>query len=348
MTNDLFGIMLAVLGIGLLIIVHETGHFMTAKILKVKVHEFVVGYGPKLISRKIKDTVYALAWIPFGGYVKIEDIKPEEISLEETRLPILGDLPLYKRLLILVSGSAANFIFAIVLISVIFMVGVPFVTTTIDEISKGSAAEEASLQPGDKILFLAGEKISDWPTAIEIIRANPNEVIEIEYLRDGKVSTSPVTLGERDGAGFLGVSMRLDTAKYPFATSFIMAVRTTAAYAAATLKFLYQFITSTLPDGAQVRFIGPVGFTSELSRGAKESILIYLEILAQMSVGLGIANLFIIPPLDGGKLILLGIEAAKRKPLKAKTIMMVQAAGIFLLLSMTILVTFSDLFGPGG
>ncbi|MDI6799290.1 MAG: M50 family metallopeptidase [Actinomycetota bacterium] len=348
MQGNLSGVLLAIFGLGLLIMVHETGHFVMAKILRIEVCEFVIGYGPKVISKKIGGTIYALAAIPFGGYVKIEDLKPEDISLETTDLPIMGEQPWFKRFLILLSGSLTNFLFGIILISIIFISGIPVVSTQIEAISPGSAAEAAGLKPGDEIRELAGEKILDWGQAVEIIRANPGKTIGIGFIRSGEFHIEELRLREKEGVGFLGVTMRLTTRRLPPAQALISATGAVFDYAKTMIGFIFQYLTSTLPKGVEVKFIGPVGFTSELSRGAKENLLIYLEILAQMSVGLGVANLLPIPPLDGGKLLLLSAEGARRRPFKARTILALQAVGMVLLLSLTVLVTFSDIFNIFG
>lgn len=347
MQNSFLGIAAAIIGLSVLIIIHELGHFVAAKLLGVDVDEFTIGYGPKIFSKKIRQTTYGIGAVPLGGYVKIEEVKPEEISLTETDLPILGDLPWYKRFLILISGPASNIVFSIILLSLVFVSGIPVASTTIKEISKGSAAEAAGLLPRDTIIAIDGDNVKDWGGAVQTIKTNPNQSIEIRIARGKEIIEKSIILGEKDGAGFLGVTMELVIKRLPLYKALPLAAVSILNYTAQTIRLIFQYITSSIPKGIDLKFIGPVGFTSELSEGAKESMLIYFQILAQMGVGLAVANLFPIPPLDGGKLILLGAEGIRRKPFKARTILLFQAAGLFLLLSLILIVTFLDIFGRG-
>lgn len=338
-------VILTIFGISLLIFVHELGHFVVAKILNMKVYEFVLGYGSKLFSFKIGETVYGITKIPFGGYVKLEDIKPEEISFEEDRLPVLGKQSLWKRVLVIVGGPLMNLILPIFLLAVIFMAGIPYPTTIIEEVMLYSPAVEAGLKAGDEIVCIECSEIKDWGEATKIIRENPNKTLDFVVIRDNKKINLTATIAEKDNHGFLGIGVKLGTKKYGVLSAFYEGLKATVGIVVILFKLLVSFIQGKQMTGFTGEIIGPVGLAKETFASIQRGIIDYLGVLAQMSIGMGIANLIPVPPLDGGKLVLMGYELVVRKPLKVKTMLIIQAIGIALLLFLMISVTFSDIFG---
>ncbi|MDO8885456.1 M50 family metallopeptidase [Candidatus Oleimmundimicrobium sp.] len=342
----IFGkIILTILGIGLLIFVHEFGHFIAAKFLNIKVYEFVLGYGPKLISLKRGDTVYGVAAFPLGGYVKLEDINPEDISGKETRLRVLGDQPWGKRVCVLLGGPFMNFILPVFLIAIIFMIGVPTPTTTIEEVILGYPAVKAGFKAGDKIISIEGEKIEAWDEVTNTIKKSPNKTLNFVVLRNNKKVEIVTKIIEEDGHGFLGVEVKMTTRKFNIFSALYQGLKATIEIIWMTLKSIFLLITRKHLEGFTGKIIGPIGLVKEISIGIQEGIIVYLGILAQMSVGLGIANLIPIPPLDGGKLAFMGYELIAKKPPKVQTIFTIQAIGVALLIFLMIVVTFSDISG---
>lgn len=338
-------IILTILGLGFLIFVHELGHFWVAKILRIRVYELVLGFGPKLFSFKLGETVYGVAAVPLGGYVRLEDIKPEDISLGEERLPVLGDQPLWKRVCVLFGGPFMNFLIPVFLITIIFMLGVPSLTTTVEEVIPGYPATEAGFKKGDKIISVEGNKVETWDKVTKIIKENPNKTLRFTVQRGDNKVTIDVKIAEKDGAGFLGVAARAGIKKFGIFSAFYQGFKVTIESIWTTLRFLFLIIVGKIPEGINAKVIGPVGLVKEISVGIQEGLIVYLGILAQMSMGLGIANLIPIPPLDGGKLAFIGYEFIAKKPLKIKTMFVLQSIGIALLVFLMVMVTFSDISG---
>ena len=342
----IFGrVVLTILAIGFLIFIHEFGHFIVAKILKIEVYEFILGYGPKLVSFKVRDTVYGIAAFPLGGYVKLEDIKPEDILSKEERLPVLGNQPWWKRVCTLMSGPLMNFLLPVFLIAIIFMIGVPFPTTVIEEVIPGYPAAEVGFKAEDRIIFIGKEKIETWDEVTKIVKESPNKTQEFTVLRGDSEVVLIAKIAEEDGVGFLGVATKMGTKKSGVFSALYQGLKTTIEIIWITLKLLFSLITGRALEGFTGRILGPVGLAKEISVGAQEGVIAFLGILAQMSIGLGIANLIPIPPLDGGKLAFMGYEIVGKRPLKVKTMITIQAIGVVLLISLIVVVTFSDIFG---
>lgn len=203
---------------GMLVFIHELGHFTVAKLCGVFVERFAIGFGPAILKKKIGETEYALCAFPLGGYVKM---RGEEIpETEEERKNFEADprsfamQNVWKRIAIVIMGPAANFVLPIILFTVLFLVGLPTPSTKVGSVLPGSAAEQAGLLPGDKITKVQFNEVHSWNTLTKTIQARGNMDTEFEVLRDGKTMTVRATpvlgedkneFGETVQAGRLGI-----------------------------------------------------------------------------------------------------------------------------------------------
>jgi regulator of sigma E protease len=180
--------------LSILIFVHEFGHFIAARIAGVGVLKFSLGFGPKIIGKKIGETEYALSWIPLGGFVKLlGESGNEELPPEDEKRSFFKQ-PVWKRMLIVLAGPVFNFLLAIVIFTIVFMYGLPNLTANIGEVQKDSAAFEAGMMNGDKIITLDGRKIILWEEIKPIIADSKGKEIEaIEREGCGKKASSNQT-----------------------------------------------------------------------------------------------------------------------------------------------------------
>jgi len=201
--------------LSILIFVHEFGHFIAARIAGVGVLKFSLGFGPKIIGKKIGETEYALSWIPLGGFVKLlGESGNEELPPEDEKRSFFKQ-PVWKRMLIVLAGPVFNFLLAIVIFTIVFMYGLPNLTANIGEVQKDSAAFEAGMMHGDKIITLDGRKIILWEEIKPIIADSKGKEIEAIVERGAerkhllikpKLSKAKNIWGEEESTYLIGVS----------------------------------------------------------------------------------------------------------------------------------------------
>ncbi len=215
-------IIIAIIVLGVLIFVHEFGHFITAKWAGVYVEKFSIGFGPVLLSKKIGETEYVLSALPLGGYVKMYGEEPgEDQPGEEHYDPAkegrsFNDKSAWHKAAIILAGPLFNVIFAVIIFWALYMSGIPSYSAAIGEIEKGSIAEKAGLKTGDVIAYVNNEKIRSWNEFSKIITENPNKELTVT-LSDNKTITFTTgeqtvdnIFGEKEQIGIIGASMQLD------------------------------------------------------------------------------------------------------------------------------------------
>jgi len=339
-------ILLTVLMFGVIIFVHELGHFITAKLFKVRVNEFALGMGPKLFSKRFGETEYSLRLVPIGGYVSMEG--EQEDSDDERSFK---KIKVWKRIIICSAGVFMNFVLGLVVaISLVAASNSPYLTTT--TIAQLNSPTENKLMVGDKILSVSGYKVfSGEDISFGITRSDPTgktELIELEtefvVLRDGKKVTlkgvHPFVRvtdenGEQEDISAFYV--------YPEKKTFISVLShgffESVSYIRTTYLGLFDLITGRVGIdglGGIVKVGQVVGETS------KYGIESFLRLAAMISVNIGVMNLLPIPALDGGRILLLSVEGIFRKPLKQKVEEGLIAVSMILLIGLMIFVTIKD------
>jgi len=333
--------------LGLLIFVHELGHFLAAKLAGIRVERFSLGFPPRIVGKKIGDTDYCISAIPFGGYVKMAGMIDE--SLDKDGIKGEPDefmsKPILARMAVMAAGPGMNYLLAIMIfIGATFITGIPEpLGPIIGSVIPEEPAAQAGLASGDRIVSLQDEMIESWDDVVRIIHANPSKEISLTYERDGElVSTSVVPkLDEINGVGLIGIS----PATKIRAAGFFEGVGSGFANAWYLSKLIVRSLGMILTGKVDIRkgLAGPIGIAKMTAESAKSGFGTLLLFTAFLSLNLGFLNILPIPVLDGGHIVFLGIEAIKRKPLSIKTRLVIQQVGMAFLLALMVFIIFNDI-----
>jgi len=331
--------------IGVCVIVHEYGHYKTAKMLGVQVHEFSVGMG-KLIYQKqdSEGMLWSLRVLPIGGFVRIAGMGSEKEEHEEVVKPGMGfnDKPAWKRFLILANGSAMNIVLAI-LLTATFLYGygvIDMQSTRIGTIMPDFPAESAGFLPNDRIIEINSKIVEDWRSMTTGIRENAVAgSVNFKIERDGRILDIDVIIPvhQESGVPMLGITPSRRT------YTLIGAITNAGGYivyiSVETLRAIFNLIAVREP----VDVAGPVGIASMAGQAARAGVWNFVTFLALISLNLGILNLFPFPALDGGRLFLLIGEMIFRRRLPEKVEHYIHFTGLVLLLSLIVFVTWQDI-----
>ena len=398
--------------LGFLITIHELGHFTVAKLCKVKVNEFAIGFGPTIWKKQGKETKYAIRLVPLGGFVSMEgedERSEDEKSFSKASIP--------KRIAIVIAGATVNIIFALVIYFILSSISGTYISTQIESLIEGYAAQTSGLQAGDKILKINDKKVnskSDLDKVMEKIKGEEvtlqiqrnNEKLEyiIEptevkfkitgiYLNDdckivavdkqsssekqgikandellkindieiaGDMNKALELINQKDsetikmtvkrGNQELDIMLTPDTiSKYYLGVNLKQAPDTfwnrcinggmqTKEFALSIIENLQQLFSGKV--GVD-QMMGPVGISEVVAK--TNGIIEFIEMMALISLSLGVTNLLPIPALDGGKILILIIEAIRKKPLDAKTEINIQLKGFSILIALSLYVTYNDI-----
>lgn len=332
------------LALSVMILAHELGHFVTAKMLGVKVEEFGLGYPPRLLSFKKGETVYSLNAIPFGGFNKLSG--EEDPSVPRS----LASKSVAARLLILSAGSVAMFLLALLLFSSLFMIPRDVVTGQIAvlEVDENTPAEQAGVRPGDIILGING-KLVDNPVDLNysIQRSLGDEFTLLLRHSDSTEEEIRVTPQwvESESRWLIGIRIDLlnptvSSQYYPF----WRAIPLGAAKFADTIILWGAGLVSVISGETSAQFLGPVALVQLTAELAQFGILPLLEIAAIISLILGICNLFPLPALDGGRIAFVLLEWLRRgKRVSPRTEGVIHLVGLAMLMAFLLAITYQDI-----
>lgn len=351
----------------ILVIVHEFGHFWTAKKFGIRVDEFGFGFPPKLFGIKKGETEYTFNLLPIGGFVKIfgENPDADSISGPDSKRSFVNK-PRWQQAIVLFAGVFANFLLAWFLFSISFMSGMPTSVRSelkpyidgdthlvVISVLEGSPAEKAGLTTGQKIIQIEDieKNILVKPTPENLttfISQNPEKELKITYLEKDNLEKTLNVIPEKkgeEGKGFIGISMdELGIVKFPFFKAFYEGFKMNFIMIGATASGLYHFIVSGITgQGSLEGVAGPVGLANIVGDAYKFGFVYLLSFAALISVNLGVLNLVPFPALDGGRLLFLLIEKIKGSRLSPKFTNLANAIGFFVLIGLMILVTYNDL-----
>ncbi len=345
-------ILATVVVLGILIFVHEFGHYLVAKLLGVRVEVFSLGFPPKLISKKIGDTDYRLSVIPLGGYVKLLGENPNDEVPPELEPYSFHHHPLWHRALIVMAGPGFNLLFTILVFFLVFSFsGIPYLTTEIGGVKADSPAQQAGLQKGDKILAINGAPVYRWDELASRIRAGGEQPLTLLLKRGDRewpVELIPKRMeatnifGEKVSAVLIGVSagdaMEVDRVN-PF-QALGEGVSYTFRIAGLTLQSIYKLLTRDIPINT---LGGPILIAQVAGKQAEQGVSYLLHFMAILSVNLALLNLLPVPILDGGHLFFILWEVVRGKPVAVQHREMAQALGMMLILALMLLVFYQDL-----
>ena len=338
--------------LGILIFVHELGHFLLAKLLGIRVEIFSLGFPPKLLHKKIGDTDYRLSVIPLGGYVKLLGENPHDEVPPELEPYSFLHHPLWHRALIVMAGPAFNLLFAVLALFFIFsLTGIPYLTTEIGSVKADSPAAVAGLQKGDRVLAVDGQAVDRWDELSAQIRQGGERPLTLSLKRgeqDLKVQVVPKRMeatnifGEKVSAILIGVSSAEHLAIEPVGP--FRALREGAAYTyrliGLTAQSIYKLATREIPVST---LGGPILIAQVAGKQAEQGVSYLVHFMAVLSVNLFLLNLLPIPILDGGHMVFILWEAVRGKPVAIKHREMAQALGMMLILALMLLVFYQDL-----
>lgn len=337
--------------LGVLIFIHELGHFLAARVCGVGVVKFSLGFGPKIIGKKIGETEYALSWIPLGGFVKLlGEAGDEMLSPEDEKRSFLKQAT-WKKMLIVFAGPLFNFLLALVIFVIIFMYGVPSMTTEIGEIQKDSAAYEAGLASGDKIISLDGKPIQRWEELRPAIAEGKGRETEIvverktekkRFLIKPKAAKSKNMFGEEVATYLIGVSPSGKTIiekKNP-GDAIVAACAKTWEISKLTVLAVVKMVEGTISPRT---LGGPIFIAQVAGAQVKEGIIPFILFMALLSINLGVINLFPIPVLDGGHIMFYAIEMVIRREISMRFKEIAQQAGFVILILLMFFVIMIDI-----
>ena len=322
--------------LGFLIFIHELGHFTVAKLCKVKVNEFSIGFGPTIWKKQGKETKYAIRLIPLGGFVSMEG---EEEQSENEGSFSKASIP--KRIAIVVAGATVNIIFGVCIYFILAVTSGPYLSNEIDATIDNYAAKEAGLQSGDKIIEVNDKEINSKHDLDKAMKNNSGENVEIKIQRGDeteKYSIKPteVTFENNFKKYYLGINMKY--ASDNFANRCINGVMQTNEFISQIGENLKQLFTGKVGID---QMTGPVGISEAVAK--TNGFRKFLQMMALISISLGVTNLLPVPALDGGKILILIIEAIRRKPMKQETELGIQMLGFALLIGLSVVITYNDI-----
>lgn len=398
--------------LGFLILIHEAGHFTVAKLCKVKVNEFAIGFGHIIWKRQGKETKYALRLIPLGGFVSMEG---EDERSEDDRSFSKASIP--KRMAIVVAGATVNIIFAIIVYFALISTSGTYISNVVEETINGYAAQQIGIQRGDEIIEIDGKEIKSQKDINEVISKSNGEQINIKVNRDGEIveyNTKPTEVPVKTTGIYLDDSAKIIAVEKGSSSersgvkandklikvndveinedpnkaveainekglnTMVLTVERSGQqiqielipdyvstyYLGVNLKQApdtfwnrcinggmqtVEFLTSIVDNLKQLftgqvgvdQMMGPVGISEVIAKtnGFRE----FFQMMALISLSLGVTNLLPIPALDGGKLLILIIEAIRRKPLKQETEINIQLLGFSILIALSLYVSYNDI-----
>jgi len=344
-------IIATIIVLGVLIFVHELGHFLMAKKSKVGVLTFSLGFGPKIVGKKIGETQYQVSLIPLGGYVKMVGEEPGEKVPPELLARSFSTQPVSKRLGIVFAGPFFNFIFAVFAFMLVFMVGMPTLLPEVGEVKPDYPASQAGIKKGDLILEANGTPLKRWEDLAQIIHESGDRSLLLKVERDKKtfqvtvipqLTTQKNIFGDEIQVGLIGIS--------PSGKSFTERFDPfTAAYKAGLQSWRVTELTvlsivKIIEGKVSAKTIGGPIFIAQLAgQQAKAGPLSLIIFMAVISINLVILNILPIPVLDGWHLLIFFIEGIIGKPVSLKLRERAQQIGIFLIILLMLLVFYNDL-----
>jgi len=340
----------AIILFGFLIFIHELGHFLAAKLSGVKVLKFSIGFGPKILGKKIGETEYLLSAIPLGGYVKMYGEEVGDEVIEEKRS--FKHQPVYKKIFIVFAGPLFNILGAIFLFWIVFIHGIPVPKPVIGQVMENYPAYKSGVQKGDKVLEINGKKINTWFDMAQIIQQNPNKALNFKIERKGEVINILITPQAKESKNIFGEKVPIgQIGIQPTEEFFIQkepplsALNKSVQKCYEIVELTYLTIVKIFQRAVSTDVIGgPILIFQAAGKTAEQGLVSFLSFAAIISINLGVLNLLPIPVLDGGHILFFMIEGIRRKPLSEKFIAVSQKIGIAFLIALMMLAFYNDIF----
>jgi len=324
---------------GTIVLFHELGHFLMAKLAGIRVFEFSIGFGPRIAVMRRGETAYSIRIFPLGGFVKMagmdeaEDLRDD---VDEDDPASFANKPLPWKLGTIAAGPLMNLVLAVVLFTAYFSLAV--VPPTITYVEPNSPAYAAGLQPGDEFVAINGRPMKTSAEVVDQIKANPGQGLDVTVKRGGRLTSLSVTPREEDGVGVAGIVIDYKP-RYPLGMSLKAGVTQTWHMAGQLVSGLVQMITCKIEPNLS----GPIGIAQIVGQSARQGLPSLLLLAVVLNVNLGLLNLLPVPILDGGWLLILIVEALRGKPLAPESRGIAQFVGLAVLILLMLFATFQDI-----
>lgn len=332
--------------LSVLVFVHELGHFLAAKACGIRVERFSIGFPPRLFGKKIGDTDYCISALPFGGYVKMSGMIDESMDAEGLKGEPYEFMskPVWMRMLVLFAGPLANVLLTVAVFTIgIFVTGLPEpVGPVVGRVMENMPAQAAGLQSGDKVVRIDNQPVASWDDLLRIIHGSAEKPVLVEWERGGEPMSAQITpkLDKVMGYGLIGIDAQTILVKPGLFRGVALGFQSTWNLT----KMMFRSFGLLFSGEVSMKegLAGPVRIAQMTGDSAKSGIGSLLTFMALLSLNLGIINLFPIPALDGGHLLLFSIEGITRKPISTKVRIVAQQIGMALLLALMVFVVFND------
>ena len=330
---------ITLLALGFVIFIHELGHLLAAKRARVGVSEFAVGMGPKVFSFNFGETLYSLRLLPFGGFVRVKGLdETEQCAIEED----YREKSALNKASILAAGSFMNLLLGLIIFTIVgILVGNVSLSSSIESVLSDSPAQIAGLMPGDEIVKINNNQIVDInQDLIQFIKDSEGVPFQLAYLREGIEAVVTISAMEvAENRYQVGVSFATSKIDITFFEG--IGYGFTKTYE--TIKQSFLGIRMLVTGEASVNELaGPIGIIQIASSQIQHSFVAFINLMAFISISLGVINLFPFPVLDGGHLLFLLIETLRGKPLSKKAEAFINNAATFLLIGLMITIIFND------
>ena len=330
---------------------HEAGHLFAAKKAGIRVEAFSLGMGKRLFGKKIGDTDYRFSIIPFGGFCKMAGEDPDEAQGAEDEF---NSKPVGHRFWVLAAGALTNYVFAFIVLCIIYMVGIPSLSSNVGQVLPDYPAKKAGILVEDKIVSINNVKVRYWEDIVDAIKketVDENTILAFQVERKGKDLTIDVkpkiysavnVFGQKISQPMIGIAPENTflSVSYNPVKAIYHGGKKILKMTATTYKGIWLIITGGMPVKASIS--GPIGIAQMLGQAAHAGIIPLLMITAHISMAIAIFNLLPFPILDGGHILFLGIEKLRRRPLSLRFQDVITQIALVMLLSFAFFVSWQD------
>jgi len=334
-------VLLAIVALGILIIVHEGGHFLVARLSGMRVDRFSIGFGPALTKFTRGETTYQIGLIPLGGFVQIAGLNPQEESIAPNDPRAYPNRPVYQRLLTIFAGPGTNYVFAALLMAIVYIafgVPQPGKLPTVAELVADMPAAAAGIQPGDDVVSVDGKVVKDTNDVSAIVEASKGRPLQVVVDREGEQKA--FTVAPRLDSGHFRIGVLLQPREVWVPAPVGKSIVAGLVYPYELSKGMLRGLLAIFQGKQKAELHGPVGIVKalkgQIARGPADGF----SMVAAISALLGLFNLLPLPALDGGRLVFLAYEAATRRRFPERAEQMIHMVGMFALLGFLLFVTF--------
>ena len=342
------GFVLAILALGLLVVVHEAGHYIVAKKFGMRVDRFSIGFGPALVKWKRNGTEFQIAPLPLGGFVQIAGMNPHE-DVDPNDPAIYPNRPTYQRFLAILAGPAANYISAIFMVFAVYAIAgadTGKAETAVKKVGDGQPAS-GILLPKDKILAVGDAPVDHASSFRDLVQTSQGKPIAVLVERDGAKQTlmlTPALVPDTSPPAYrVGVELDITMTGERQPVGVLTAAKASLIYPVIKSREILDGLYKTVRREIPLEVTGPPGIVKVIREQIRHGWVRAFELLAVLSVYLGLFNLLPFPALDGGRLVFLGYELATRRRPNPRVEAMVHMAGFVVLFSVMILVILNDI-----